>query len=419
MNKLSQAKQFLPLLLLGVIVFSCSKTEDENLETIKTNLPVEQSKNFVSIDQASGIASALEYLTKENSSLRKLRKTSKLKNVKSVTEVPDNNGSTSYYIINYKDGGFVIISADNRVSPILAFSESGKFSLDFEKQYPGGLVDWLIDTKDFIKKVRDSNSEQTKRVAHAWQPSEIRYTINPNIERGFDTDSCIEVKAVVKPLLKTTWGEGSGYNDLVPKTDCDNFTGNNRAPAGSVATAMAQIMKYYQFPNTYNWDSMPNDQGSSETSRLIRDIGSKVGMKYKCDRSSVHSVKKEVRSAFINDFGYLSASYKPIYKNDESIKSLIIEQLKLKKPVMLKGNIRETNFWGHSVFVSGHTWVCDGYTICNSSSNDEEQLFFHANWGRNKDLNGWYSYQNSWKPTGKYEFSSKRGIVYDITPPLP
>ncbi|WP_394332158.1 C10 family peptidase [Anditalea andensis] len=46
-----------------------------------------------------------------------------------------------------------------------------------------------------------------------------------------------------------------------------------RAPAGCVATAVDQIMKYHKFPNTYNRDAMPNHSGSAATSILMRNIG--------------------------------------------------------------------------------------------------------------------------------------------------
>jgi hypothetical protein len=59
-----------------------------------------------------------------------------------------------------------------------------------------------------------------------------------------------------------------------------------KPPVGCVAVATAQIMKYYQYPNSYNWSIMPNNPGSLETARLMKEIGERLGVKYDCDASS-------------------------------------------------------------------------------------------------------------------------------------
>ena len=53
--------------------------------------------------------------------------------------VPDNNGNPSYYIVNYKDDGFIMISADNRTNPIRAYSLTQKFPMEAD-ELPSGLL---------------------------------------------------------------------------------------------------------------------------------------------------------------------------------------------------------------------------------------------------------------------------------------
>lgn len=77
---------------------------------------------------------------------------------------------------------------------------------------------------------------------------------------------------------------------------------------------MAQIMRYHKFPGGYNWIAMPTSVysptniGSSDISRLMRDIGNAVDMDYHCDVSSANT-EDEVSQSFKSDFGYTSATY--------------------------------------------------------------------------------------------------------------
>ena len=127
-------------------MFSCNEDETIETNTPKEQEPIEQSEHFVSIKEASDLATAIEFSAQENSPLRAKEITSTAKKAESITPVPDDSGNTSYYIINYKGGGFLILVADHRVNPVLAHSDSNTFPMDAES-YPGGLVGWLAETK--------------------------------------------------------------------------------------------------------------------------------------------------------------------------------------------------------------------------------------------------------------------------------
>ena len=396
-------RQFLPFFLLGIILFSCTQ---ENIEANTPNEkePVEQSKHFVHEKEASDLAAAIQFPTQEGSQLMARGVTNSAKEVESITPVPDDRGNTSYYIINYVGGGFLILSADKRVNPVLAFSESNEFPVDAE-EYPGGLVDWLVNEKDFINHVRDSIDEQPEDIAEAWQPREIERIIHPiekrqskNIRKGG-----YPYGFEVGPLLKTEWGQGYGYNDLLDYRRCSK-TGNGRVPTGCVATAMAQIMKYHRFPSGYDWDAMPNYSGTYETSRLMRDIGRAVGMDYECNGSG-SSTKNEGASSFVNDFGYSSASY--LGYNG----SFMFNEIGLNKPVILRGG-RKSGWWIFANSKDSHAWVCDGYKFFRRSRTDIS-TFYHMNWGWGGLYNDWY--QDNWNP-GNVSFNYKRGMIYNVKP---
>ncbi|HBH24194.1 MAG TPA: hypothetical protein DDY13_12320 [Cytophagales bacterium] len=411
MRNLKQTKRFFLILLIGVLIYSCS--EDEQ---VTPTTEIQQTENFVSLDEASGIATVIEYPLSSNPkdvNLRAKGNTSKFKEIEKILSVPDSEGNPSYYIVNYKDDGFIMISADNRINPIRAYSLTEKFPMESE-ELPSGLVGWLAESSDMISEIRVLDEEQTQSVAKAWNPCEIQKTIrriDPDDDCGGNGGGCENQYTTIGPLLQTTWGQGTGYNNLVPHTGCSNYS-NGRAPTGCVATAMAQIMKFHEFPNNYNWDNMPNGYGTNETSRLMRDIGAAVNMKYGCSGSSANT-KDEVASSFRNDFGYSSASYSGFNRD------IVKQQLRWNRPVILRGG-RKSGWWIFATYKDGHAWVCDGYRSSTIYSEDCSMgwgyLYLHMNWGwtQYSRLNGWFAY-NNWNP-GNYTFNYKKGMVYNIKP---
>ncbi len=210
------------------------------------------------------------------------------KYVNSIVPVSGSNDNTaSCYVVNYEHGGFMVMSADNRIAPILVFSESGELPLN--EELPDGLVEWLEETSSYVEEVKKSDLKQSGNVKDAWAPQAIQRAISigdPNIDGIDKNGECTSTYKVVEPLLKTTWGQGVGYNDLIyinPLMGKCTAYSNGKPPVGCVAVAMAQIMKYHQHPKSYDWSAMPDYTGSNETARLMADIGSKVKMKYGCE----------------------------------------------------------------------------------------------------------------------------------------
>jgi hypothetical protein len=219
----------------------------------------------------------------------------------------------------------------------------------------------------------------------------------------------------VGPLLSTTWGQGYGYNDYTPLTGCTNYY-NGHAPTGCVATAMAQVMKYYQKPSTYNWANMPNTYGTNDTAILMRDIGGAVRMSYGCDGSSANS-GDEIASTFRDDFHYSNAS------GGDYDYQVVKQQLIANKPVILTGGRKKIGIsW--NMYTDGHAWVCDGFQSSTIYSYDESEgfcrgwgyLMLHMNWGWGtyENFNGWYSF-NNFNPS-TYTFNYETKMYYNITP---
>lgn len=226
-----------------------------------------------------------------------------------------------------------------------------------------------------------------------------KITSRPPVE---DPD-CTPYTIIKGPYLQTAWGQGCGYNSELAVLNCNVPCG--KAYTGCVATSMAQIMRYHQYPSNFSWNSMLNNEGNYPIALLMKDIGKNVGMDYKCDGSSANTESK-VANAFKNNYGYSSANYADY--NYQTVKT----ELDLGRPVILRGG-RNTGWWIFNQYSDGHAWVCDGYMSCTDPCWGS-MLQLHMNWGWDGSYNGYFSF-NNFNPAN-YTFNYKTGMVYNIKP---
>lgn len=279
MKEAKQTKRLVFLIFVLLLIFSCSK--EHEIEDTNINL----QENFVDLFQAKEIAGEIYFENKTNSSKLKQSDNSKStkKTVKSLDEIKNEKEKTSFYIINYNEGGFIILSADKRIEPIIGYSENGKFDIN-EDLYPLGLKFWIKDTKKQITGIQNSTLEQSDMVKLAWEKVEHFLTgVQNNASTKNNTTAKIpidpdpdpgcyehEVTVTAGPLLYSTWGQSDGFNDALPFITCDGFP--FQVLAGCVPIAMGQVMKYYEHPTSYNWVSMPWPSATTTTANFISDI---------------------------------------------------------------------------------------------------------------------------------------------------
>lgn len=401
------------LMLISLLALSC-QDENENFQ------PQEQQiDNFVSQELARQISNNVIFKNKELKNNNLLGKSSSIKKVDNVFPVIDENEKIIFYIINYQKGGFIILSADKRSIPILAFSESESFDISSDS-YPSGLVQWLDMTKEGIKYFRTNNVKQSKEIEEEWetfnQPRIIDQEESDVQTRMVDPDDpnvCEDEFEQVGPLLTTIWAQGCGYNDYMPTLDCNEYPCyyNNRASAGCVPIAIAQVMKFYNYPTSYNWENMPDNNGTITTASLIYDIHNSIsGISYKCKSTGVDH-DYNVASVFTNHFNYSTASNSGY--NTETLK----QQLRWNRPVILSGGT-DDGWWIFHNYDDGHMWVCDGFRRIFNWSEDCTigwgYLYLHMNWGWGGYENGWYAF-NNFNPDN-YTFNYGVKMVYNIKP---
>ena len=219
---------------------------------------------------------------------------------------------------------------------------------------------------------------------------------------------------MIQPLIQTNWGQSFPYNEMCPS----NAEGT--ALVGCVAVSMAQIMKFYNYPDygtgdhdyyasgfgypyanfgatNYVWTNMPNDASGSNLymAELLFHCGVAVNMGYGIDGSG--SFAYWIDGALEAYFGYDAAgtdisrwNYTP-----ESWLSTIKAQIDANHPTEYDGDNDD----------GGHSWVCDGY------SGDD----LHMNWGWNGGGNGFYAVDDL-TPLGNSAFDTD-GAVINLYPP--
>lgn len=355
---------------------------------------------------------------------------SSTKVVESIESIPDTLGLSSFYIINYKEGGFVILTADSRLPQVLAYSEKNNFDLG---QSTEGLVGWLTSVRDQVRYFRSTPQDSVK----VYENNEIL-----GIEqRVFGTNNQSNVVAAssppptyeqtIEPLLRSNWGQGAGYNNYHPDKPCAGVS-NGKAFAGCVAIAIAQVMRHHEYPSNYQWDAMPLTRGADETSRLTKDIADVVHMNYRCDGSGT-SAKNWTVKAF-EHFGYVGSTmeeFDPEYSgfyNGPFIRK-IRNELENNRPVILSGSA-EANFLFIPYKGTGHAWVCDGMRlkvvsgrkcvnkgqhgrVCDNFTTTTAQL--HMNWGWSGQNDGFYDF-GSFTPSDR-SYNFKPVLYYGFKKP--
>ncbi len=314
-------------------------------------------------------------------------------------------------IYNVGDG-FVIVSADDCFEPVLGYSTEGHFE---HAHLPEAFLDILNDYANEMKYTLESNASFSAQTRERWE----EFSVMPRRQ------TMRLGTPVVGPLLSTTWNQSAYYNDLCP---ADPAGPNGHTFAGCVATAMAQLIRYWQYPShgigshsytsnyshygygdygvlsvdfahsTYDYAHMPNSINSNssvteifEVAQLIYHCGVSVNMQYGANMSG--AVSEQVAQALNTFFGYEGCYHldRPSYSEETWI-SMLKASLNNLQPMLYHGSGS-----------GGHAFVCDGYDSDN---------YFHFNWGWGGYLDGYFLI-SALNPGGN-NFSSNQGAVFGI-----
>ncbi len=266
--------------------------------------------------------------------------------------------NTTYYIYGFSEGGFVIVSGDDSIIPVLGYSLDSPIE---EDNMPPALRDLLNHYSEQINYSIESKTENIENL-QLWNKI---IDFNSSDTTKSSISYSVSSTENVSPLISTKWNQGYPYNTLCPAS----------CPVGCGAVAMAQIMKYWNHPTTgngshsyyhstygtlsanfsattYNWSGMPNSISSNNTAiaTLMYHCGVALEMDYSSSGSS--SYLTDIDDRLRNYFKYSSSTQHKWSGNYSSIewKNLIISELNISRPVVLRGAPSESES-GHILIV--------------------------------------------------------------------
>ncbi len=285
--------------------------------------------------------------------------------------LPDNVSPALYIVQRGEDAGFVVISADDRVRTVLGYADQGYVDV---QNMPENMRMWFMH---YAEQIALAQQFGTRKVAVA------------------QVDN-----SPVAPLLgNIQWNQDEPYNLMCP-IDSDG----KRCVTGCLATAVAQVMRFWNYPEqgsgsysyswrnsagerttlsadfgatTYDWEHMLpryrsgnySQQESDAVATLMYHVGVAAHMGYSSSGSGASGYM--VAPLLQNYFRYDAAMQKwqPDYLGDVLFLQLMLEEMHTGRPALICGY---TENW------EGHAFVCDGYDGAGC---------FHINWG-------WGGYQD-------------------------
>ena len=312
-----------------------------------------------------------------------------------------NRGDAAFYVFNVGDEGFVMVSADDVYRPIVGYSDEGTFDAQNINPELAYMLGQLTEARS-----GKLTGTPAPAVAAEWN------TVMNNGKLASRNGG-----RAVDYLCQTKWNQDYPYNYYCPQNSAGP---GGRTYAGCVATAMSQVMKFWNYPtkgqgtHTYNcagygpqtanfgdtqydWDNMPNSLSSNSpqeqidaVATLMYHCGVATDMMYAPDGSGTFSYL--VPNSISNYFLYSNAAAlknRDNYSYDDWA-NLLKESFDMGWPLYYSGQSSE----------GGHAFVCDGY-------NDAD--LFHYNWGWSGSGDGWFDFDN-------IDYNSSDGAVFNFVP---
>ena len=278
-------------------------------------------------------------------------------------------------VYGIKGKGVVFISKDDNIEPVLGISDE-----DFDvNNMPCGMKWWLNTANKSLERMKAKG---------------ITYSANPMAASGRPTY-----------FIKTYWNQDKPFNNLCPQIN------GSAAPTGCIATAMAQIMKYYQYPatskgtgiysvttykdkndkegttkwykrelgHTYQWTAMQSSYGilsddeNDAVATLMADAGAASQMNYQANASG--TIEWYAAKGFAENFRYDSLAISCLQRDfytDAEWMELVRKEMEAKQPVL---------YCGSDEIDGGHAFLLDGI---------QEDGKVHVNWGWGKSGDGWF-----------------------------
>lgn len=277
--------------------------------------------------------------------------------------------------------GWVIVSGDDRTQQVLGYNDCGSYD---ESNVPHNMQWWL---SQYVEEIASLDESENNDLPVLGSFESNNYNDPPKVD-------------ALSPLIQTKWNQGYPYNFQCP------MIGSISCVTGCVATAMAQVMYYHQWPQTtsktipsyywqngrttlepldttsFDWNAMkktynsddtsPTDSANAAVARLMRYCGQAVRINYG-KLNTGGSGGNHYCEVWPEYFRY-STKARKLFRSDYSFSqwtSFILSELQANRPVIYTGLEYNT----------GHSFICDGY---------DGNGYFHFNWGWSGNKDGYF-----------------------------
>lgn len=283
------------------------------------------------------------------------------------------DGTPAAYVFNGADHrGYLVLSADDIAYPVLGYSDQG-----------------YIDADNLSPQLQWWLSEYGRQ---------IEYARSQGVQPGQGSKSMRMPREAIAPLVATKWDQIAPFNNQCP------LYGTERTFTGCVATAMAQVMNYWQYPErgqgsisytsetiekklslnfglrAFDWANMKDtyygdytEEQETAVAYLMKAAGYSVKMDYSVDASG--ALAMDIAAGLTKYFNYdgnINYTLRDYYST-EQWEQMLYDNLKNVGPLL---------YGGGSYIGGGHSFVCDGY---------DGNGYFHFNWGWSGMSDGYFS----------------------------
>ena len=335
--------------------------------------------------------------------------------VREVETFRDKTGLPMYHVVYLEPSGFVIVSAEDQVEPIIAFATKGRFDPSLKNPL-GALIDKDLPVRVARARAHGGNTPAGLKARGKWQLLQNNALGGPQ-PLALPGGSIDDLR--IAPFTQTLWNQLTADNTTNGLACYNFFTPPHAAgvsgnyPCGCVATALAQLMDYFEYPTVgvgvtssflvsvdgvqmsfalrggdgyggpYQWSNMPLNPSGGATlgqreaiGELTHDAGVAVHMQYTAAESG--AAMSDAKTALTSTFKYNSAVIEETanLEGGPTLINIINPNMDARLPVLL--GITDTSGNGHCV-------LCDGYGYSFAT------LYHHLNMGWGGQDNAWYA----------------------------
>jgi len=330
------------------------------------------------------------------------------------TRTYSENGDEIFHLVELDGGGYVAVAAEEAAGGVMGFSEDDALPSSID-----GPLAVLLAADAAARRKTKSAAKSSAAVLSA---------------ASVGSESALDDLRVA-PLVKSKWNQTTVagkkvYNYYTPYGYC----------CGCVATAMAQLMRFHEYPSAsvspatftcyagseqtetnltlvaglYDWSAMPlvpatetlDDTMREAIGRICFDAGVSMRMRYGFDGNSSGTYGGFELEPLKSVFGYASAESYLVGDTetigDDIVKAAILANLDAGCPVLL-GIDRVRN----GTSDNGHAIVADGYGYVGDT------LYCHLNMGWSGANDYWYALPDIGT---SYGFNAVNSVVYNIFP---